>query len=127
MRSDNGIYVFPIFLFRRAILEAFNILMSDLETMKIYFLKNYVSPIASVLGLIEPIRCKIPQNILIVLLNSSCKIAVYLRTTFYKDTIGRLLLNIIQEWNAYRNSFYVFRNLYLVVVLEHHQINVLKH
>ena len=53
MRSDNGIYVFPIFSFRMAVPEAFNTFLSNLEIMKIYFLKNYMSPTGSVLGLIQ--------------------------------------------------------------------------
>lgn len=44
------------FFFSQGIPKA--ILMSDLKTMKIYFLKNYMSPIDSVLGKIKPISCK---------------------------------------------------------------------
>lgn len=56
--SGNGIYVFLTFLFHRKIPDAFNILMSDLETTKIYFFKNYTSPVGLVLGLIKLISRK---------------------------------------------------------------------
>ena len=36
---------------------------------------------------------------------------------FYKDTIGGILLNVPEEWNAYHNSFHAFSNLHLLVML----------